>query len=158
MISAATNLVVVLSRGRRMNMGPWYSVLASAFHLLLYDVGRLALRFVIGAYLDLGKQAHTYELHAEKDEHEWCDDPRGALERLDQAGEGVDAEDVVADVSQHNSRKHQESGNPEIHADLAKENIQKIISEIQEKLGEKTLKTEQEIKQQGSKISCVISI
>lgn len=44
------------------------------------------------------------------------------------------------------------------HASLAFESIKKFISEISDKLGEKDLKTEQEIKKTGNKISTIVSL
>lgn len=44
------------------------------------------------------------------------------------------------------------------HTDLAKENMKKMIKKIEEKLEDKNLKIEQEIKKQGGRLSTVVSV
>lgn len=70
--------------------------------------------------------------------------------RINQAVKFLEGGDKVKIELQLRGREHR-------HIDLAKENIGEIIKAIEEKI-ESPLKTEQEIKQQGSKISTIITI
>jgi len=72
--------------------------------------------------------------------------------RVDRAIKFLDNNDKVKIELQLRGREHQ-------HVDLAKENVQKVITEIRSKLEEgKELKSEQEIKKVGSRLSTIVSI
>lgn len=71
--------------------------------------------------------------------------------RIEQAVKFLTDRDKVKIEIQLKGRENQ-------HPDLAQENIQKMIGAIKNKLGEKNLIVEQEIKKQGNKLSALVSL